>query len=51
MNMSETSNEMVWCPYPGCPAEGTEDEVDEHRAYTHRDEPQQGSNLRTKPSS
>jgi hypothetical protein len=34
------------CPYEDCTFEGTDDEVDEHRTYAHRDEPQAGSNLR-----
>lgn len=33
------------CPYPQCDFAGTEEAVDDHRAYTHRDEPQAGSNL------
>lgn len=38
----------VWCPYPGCDFTGTDDEVDDHRANNHKDEAQQGSNLRTR---
>lgn len=37
--------ERVRCPYKGCTFEGTEAEVDEHRATgVHNDEPQAGSN-------
>lgn len=36
---------MARCPYKGCTFEGTEEEVDEHRATgVHNDEPQGGSN-------
>ena len=35
---------MARCPYPDCDFEGTEEEVDEHRCYAHRDEKQEGSN-------
>lgn len=47
--------EHVWCPYPDCGFEGTEDEVNEHRTVevgpggVHRDDEQAGSNLRHKP--
>jgi hypothetical protein len=37
----------MFCPY--CGFSGTDDEVDEHRTYTHRDEPQEGSNLTHRP--
>jgi hypothetical protein len=46
--------ERVWCPYPNCGFEGTEDAVNEHRAVevgpggAHHDEEQAGSNLRHK---
>lgn len=36
------------CPY--CGFDGTDAEVDEHRT-THRDEPQEGSNLSHRPRS
>lgn len=41
--------EHVWCPYPNCGVEGTEDEVDDHRIAAHRSDPQQGSSLRSRP--
>lgn len=40
------------CPYAGCPFEGTDDEVNDHRATSvrpgavHADQPQTGPNLR-----
>lgn len=40
----------VYCPYPDCGFAGTDDEVDEHRALNHVDEPQQGSNLQHRPT-
>lgn len=40
---------MKYCPYPNCGFGGTEEEVDEHRTYAHRDEPQEGSNLNQMP--
>lgn len=42
-------SERVWCPYPDCGFGGTEDDVDDHRTYAHRDEAQAGSNLRHRP--
>jgi hypothetical protein len=33
---------MMRCPY--CGFQGTDDEVDDHRAYAHQDEPQKGGN-------
>jgi hypothetical protein len=36
----------VRCPYENCRFEGTDEEVDDHRATgVHDDEPQAGSNL------
>lgn len=37
----------VYCPH--CGFSGTEDEVDDHRASDHRDQPQAGSNLAQRP--
>lgn len=34
------------CPYANCGFQGSEHEVDEHRATTHTDQPQAGSNIR-----
>lgn len=36
--------QMVWCPYPGCGLQGTENEIDDHRIAAHSNEPQAGSN-------
>jgi len=44
-----TAQDRRWCPYPDCGFDGTEDEVDEHRTYAHRYEPQEGSNLTHRP--
>ena len=41
--------ELRWCPYPHCGFYGSDDQVDEHRANTHREEPQEGSNLTERP--
>jgi hypothetical protein len=47
--MSDT--ERYRCPYAGCGFEGTEDQVDDHRATgVHNDQPQAGSNLRGRRS-
>lgn len=41
---------MKWCPYPNCGFNGTDDDVDEHRACgVHNDQPQAGSNLDHRP--
>jgi hypothetical protein len=39
---------MSWCPYDDCSFCGSDDAVDDHRIYAHRDEPQAGSNLRNR---
>lgn len=40
------SQYLRWCPYAGCSFNGTDAEVDEHRATgIHDDQPQEGSNL------
>lgn len=43
----DTSMDIVYCPH--CGFDGTEGEVDEHRANNHQDEPQKGSNLKHRP--